>query len=172
MGETPSAMCHSSARAIAKMAAFMANKGSLNGEKLISEETYLNMHSNPKVETLYGFGSRVCFYQGGVALWTKENFSHPLMTFGGPEAGEVKPPSFGESISVEGREGFVGWAGLGGSVMQWHPELKIGFGYVPCDFNVLDFNNTRGAKLQNIVKQIVKGETPDVFEDEKNCNIF
>lgn len=61
-------------------------------------------------------------------------------------------------MSVNGREGFIGWMGYGGSVMQWHPELKIGFGYVPSDFNVLDFNNTRGARLQRVVKQCVRGE--------------
>ena len=27
----------------------------------------------------------------------------------------------GERIFKSGREGFVGWLGLGGSVMQWHP---------------------------------------------------
>ena len=25
-----------------------------------------------------------------------------------------------------GRSGYVGWMGFGGSVFQWHPELKIG----------------------------------------------
>lgn len=171
MGESPSAMCHSSARAIAKLAAFMANNGSLAGEQLISEETHQKMHSDPKVETIYGFGSRSCFYKGGVNRFTKENFTHPMTVFGEAEH-KVVPPTFGENLGVQGREGFIGWMGLGGSVMQWHLELKIGFGYVPSDFNYLDFNNTRAAKLQNIVMQCVKGETPDILEDEKSCNIF
>jgi len=29
------------------------------------------------------------------------------------------------------RDGFYGWQGFGGSVMQWHPGLDIGFGYAP-----------------------------------------
>lgn len=55
----------------------------------------------------------------------------------------------------KGREGFHGWLGLGGSVAQWHPELKIGFGYVPNHLNMADFNNTRGARMQQIVKECV-----------------
>ncbi len=27
------------------------------------------------------------------------------------------------------RAGYVGWYGYGGSVLQWHPGLKIGFGF-------------------------------------------
>ena len=55
----------------------------------------------------------------------------------------------------DGREGFIGWMGFGGSVMQWNPELKIGFGYVPFDFNYLDRYNVRGSQLQKIVKECV-----------------
>jgi hypothetical protein len=46
-----------------------------------------------------------------------------------------------------GREGFYGWFGVGGSVMQWNPELKIGFGYVPFEYNILDSCNARGRIL-------------------------
>jgi hypothetical protein len=35
----------------------------------------------------------------------------------------------GERILKSGRAGFVGWLGFGGSVMQWRPDLAIGFGY-------------------------------------------
>ena len=31
----------------------------------------------------------------------------------------------------EMRNGYYGWYGLGGSVFQWNPRLKIGFAYVP-----------------------------------------
>ena len=30
-----------------------------------------------------------------------------------------------------GRDGYYGWFGYGGSVFQWHPDLRIGFGYTP-----------------------------------------
>jgi len=45
------------------------------------------------------------------------------------------------------RNGWFGWQGYGGSVMQWHPELNIGFAYVPNDLNGFDFGNIRAAKL-------------------------
>jgi CubicO group peptidase (beta-lactamase class C family) len=39
------------------------------------------------------------------------------------------------------REGWYGWMGLGGSILQYNPEYKIGFGYVPTDLVFLDFGN-------------------------------
>ena len=35
------------------------------------------------------------------------------------------------------REGYYGWFGYGGSIMQWHPELKIGFAFVNIYFKNL-----------------------------------
>ena len=49
--------------------------------------------------------------------------------------------------NYDGREGFIGQMGFGGSVIQWHPELEIGFGYLPSDLNILDRRNVRGALL-------------------------
>ena len=60
-----------------------------------------------------------------------------------------------EMANYDGREGFIGQMGFGGSVIQWHPELKIGFGYVPFDLNILDRRNIRGAILQKAVKECV-----------------
>ena len=48
----------------------------------------------------------------------------------------------------EGREGFYGWMGFGGSIFQWHPELDIGFAFVPTSLHVLDFLNERGKRYQ------------------------
>ena len=53
-GENPSGTVCASAKALAKLAAFMANKGTLkiNNEdyQLISEHTWWLMHSDPKPE--------------------------------------------------------------------------------------------------------------------------
>ena len=77
------------------------------------------------------------------------------------------------------REGYFGWFGYGGSIMQWHPELKIGFAFVifekfkniilrkkkilifflsqvPTFLNVTERFNDRGAVLQEIVKECVQ----------------
>ncbi len=72
------------------------------------------------------------FTQGGVNLFT--------------EAGP-KTTSLERAFNV-GREGFYGWLGLGGSIFQWHPELEIGFGYVPTALHVLDILNERGKAYQ------------------------
>ena len=45
----------------------------------------------------------------------------------------------------KGREGFIGWIGYGGSVFNYNPEKKIGFGYVPFELIELDMVNKRGA---------------------------
>ena len=59
------------------------------------------------------------------------------------------------------REGWYGWFGLGGSLMQWHPDLKIGFGFCPSFMNAEDVLNQRGATLQNIVKQCIMGQAQE-----------
>ena len=51
------------------------------------------------------------------------------------------------------RNGYFGWYGFGGSVMQWDPNLKIGFGYTPTLVQWYDFQNTKGAMLQKIVSE-------------------
>ena len=64
-----------------------------------------------------------------------------------------------EKVVSDLRMGFIGWAGLGGSVFQWHPELKIGFAFVPSCLHWFDFANLRGAKLQKLVLECVKKQT-------------
>ena len=56
------------------------------------------------------------------------------------------------------REGFYGWFGLGGSIVQWHPELQIGFAFIPTFLNVPDLLNCRGAVLQQIVKDCISAQ--------------
>jgi len=46
--------------------------------------------------------------------------------------------------------------GLGGSIFQWHPHYKIGFGYVPTSLNVLDLVNERGKAYQTEVLRCVE----------------
>ena len=58
-----------------------------------------------------------------------------------------------EKDGFSGRDGFVGWMGLGGSVFQWHPERKISFAYVPTLVDWTDFNNGKALKLQRAVVQ-------------------
>ena len=57
-----------------------------------------------------------------------------------------------EIAMSKGREGYYGWFGAGGSVVQWHPELKIGFAFIPTLMSHVEMVNERGAVLQKIVK--------------------
>jgi len=99
--ETPSANGNCSARGLALLGCLMANKGQYKGTRLISESTWEAMHGNATEDILF-FDHSVPMTQGGIAKYPKDN------TF---------------------RDGYYGWAGYGGSVFQWHPEVKIGFAY-------------------------------------------
>ncbi len=53
-----------------------------------------------------------------------------------------------------GRDGFVGWMGSGGSVLQFHPEHDIGFGFTVQLLRANDAG-TNGARLQEAVIKCV-----------------
>ena len=60
-----------------------------------------------------------------------------------------------EQELYKNREGYYGWIGYGGSVVQWHPSLEIGFAFLPTYLNPTDLFNERGAVIQKIVKDCV-----------------
>ena len=45
-------------------------------------------------------------------------------------------------------DGWVGWMGLGGSLLQWHPGLNISFAFVPTFLDWSDLDNARAKTLQ------------------------
>lgn len=137
MGETPSAASSSSARSLAKIAAMMAAKGNWQGQQVMETEGWQAMHDDPEPKDM-GFGPTT-FTQGGVNLFSTDASSN------------ARTRSFNE-----GREGFYGWMGLGGSIFQWHPEKEIGFGYVPTSLNILDLYNERGKTYQKAVLDCLK----------------
>mmetsp|Transcript_29791 Transcript_29791/g.79191 ORF Transcript_29791/g.79191 Transcript_29791/m.79191 type:complete len:454 (-) Transcript_29791:150-1511(-) len=115
--QIPSANCHASARALAKVAAVMVEGGSLGpGPRLLSEEG-----------TRKSQGDTVQKKLGGVLdTW-----------FGNAGFNDFKHV----------REGFVGWMGYGGSVIQWHQKERLAVGYT---VNLLETTlcNSRGYELQ------------------------
>ena len=130
-GETPSANATCSARGLAKIGAMMSGGGSLEGRQFLSAEAWKALHEHP-LEARLGTLLTTRFTQGGVDCFT---------------------PCTADSSRIErefneGREGFYGWMGFGGSIFQWHPELDIGFAFVPTSMHVLDFLNERGKKYQ------------------------
>ncbi|MEM1154557.1 MAG: hypothetical protein AAGI44_10470 [Pseudomonadota bacterium] len=54
-----------------------------------------------------------------------------------------------ERAFSQGREGFYGWMGLGGSIFQWYPEKDLSFAFVPTSLHYLDFVNERGKPYQD-----------------------
>ena len=134
MGETPSANANCSARGLAKIAAMMSAGGRLDGKEYLSERAWAALHDNPVQENMGGlFITR--FTQGGVNQFVQCTANSSRL----------------ERDFNQGREGFYGWMGLGGSIFQWHPQLDIGFAFVPTSLHVLDFLNERGKAYQHEV---------------------
>jgi len=117
--ESSSVNGNCSARGLARVAAAMANKGEFEGVRLMSEDAWFSMHDKPTSGFLIPpLPLRVPITQGGVAAFDDE------------------------------RTGWNGWMGYGGSVFQWHPRLKIGFGYTCTYLYGLSIRNTKAMKLQ------------------------
>ena len=129
MGESSSANGNCSARGLALVAAAMANKGHVNGVQIIGSSSWESLHSDPVKAPIFGI-IPTNFTQGGVNKFEEE---------GGA-----------------GRDGFYGWYGYGGSVLQWHPELEIGFAYTPTLLHWFDAQNGRGRLLQQEVVKCAK----------------
>ena len=53
-----------------------------------------------------------------------------------------------ERMIKSGRDGFIGWLGSGGSVMQWHPGHNLGFAYTCTNFAWWDLPNSKARQLQ------------------------
>ena len=131
MGETPSANANCSARGLAKIAAMMSAGGKFGGREYLNEQAWAALHDKPIKANMGGlFSTR--FTQGGVDQFLSCTADSSKL----------------EREFNEGREGFYGWMGLGGSIFQWHPELDIGFGFVPTSLHVLDILNERGKAYQ------------------------
>ena len=134
--EISSVNFRANARGIAKLASIMANEG----QGLLTQEAWKEMHGEPKFSnvTIGHFN----FTKGGVNYF--ENSTN---------ATDVDKNLFNKN-----REGYFGWYGYGGSIMQWHPEFKIGFAFIPTFLNITEVCNMRGAVLQKIVKDCAKNE--------------
>lgn len=151
--EIPSDTTHASARGLAKMAAFMANKGKLGDKQLLSEETWNDMHSGLKGENTAPFCIRTNFTKGGFNLFDQDLINEV------PKNEYYNDFAIFDQMEMQcnhWRKGYYGWFGYGGALMQWQPTHNIGFGYVPSDFFLQDFLNNRGARLQHKVLECVQ----------------
>ena len=130
--EMVSASTSASARGLAKLGTWMAQRGTADGRTIMSEKAWDDFHAglDRRADMSY-FPYETAFTNGGVAL-----------NVGAPRA----------------PDGYYGWMGYGGSIFQWHPEEEISFSYVPLDLNPdMNANNNRGAALQRVVYDCVTG---------------
>jgi CubicO group peptidase (beta-lactamase class C family) len=137
MGETPSAAANCTARGLAKLAALIAAGGRWGVSEFIPPSAVEAIHTDPRFADMSIM--KTTFSQGGVNQFVDVGAS---------------ASAFERGLN-EGREGFWGWMGLGGSIFQWHREHEIGFGYVPTSLNVLDLMNERGKAYQREVLRCV-----------------
>lgn len=70
VGETPSGACYASARGLAKLAAVMAHKGTLDGKTIMSESTWELMHSEPVLLEEPDFENRTFYCKSGLGMCT------------------------------------------------------------------------------------------------------
>ncbi len=138
-GETPSANATCSARGLAKVAAMMSAGGTLEGRQILAPSAWKALHEKP-VEAPLGSLLTTRFTQGGVDSFKPCTADNTRL----------------EREFNEGREGFYGWMGFGGSIFQWHPDLDIGFAFVPTSLHVLDLLNERGKRYQAEVLRCVR----------------
>jgi len=139
-GEIPSANGQCSARGIARVAAMLANRGEIDGIRILSEEAWDELHGNEVEKEMHPTGDWTSFTQGGVNVFKHIDGHHMALT----------------KHNNDCRLGFIGWMGLGGSVFQYHPKYKIGFGYVPTFLAYEDIGNEKGAMLQRRVLECVQ----------------
>ena len=137
-GETSSANATCSARGLAKVGAMMSAGGRLDDREFLSETAWQALHAKP-VEAMMGAVMPTRFTQGGVDCFRP---CGPVSTLF-------------ERAFNQGREGFYGWMGFGGSIFQWHPEEDISFAFVPTSLHYLDFLNERGKCYQAEVLRCV-----------------
>ena len=138
MGEAPGFGAWANAKSLARIAAMMANGGAIDGVRILSESTWKAFHEGEEMKPIYPLRETTNFTQGGINIFDS-----------------VKDKT-GRFKHNELRKGFNGWMAFGGSVMQWHPEHKIGFAYIPTFLCTEDPGNKKGALLQKAVVECIE----------------
>ena len=119
--EAPSFAGITNSRSLATFAALMANNGSFNGTRIISSETIerAKMELPWMQDTV--FTRNITFNQGGWGVG-----------FAFPGSEHVK---------------WIGWGGVGGSMVWWNPERNISFSYVMNSVSLSGIGDRRSWRL-------------------------
>ncbi|KAJ3100904.1 hypothetical protein HDU97_001844 [Phlyctochytrium planicorne] len=119
--EGPSFSGMSNARSLAKMAALLANRGELGGVRIFSEETAQRAFQPLDEQMDVVVRRNLTFTVGGWGY-------------------RVKFPACPE---IE----WIGWGGVGGSLVYWNPDLKISFSYVPNSMGLATMGDHRSSRV-------------------------
>ena len=117
---------------LAKIAAAMANRGTFQGQTVLSQAGWEALHADPTIGHLFG-DINSNFTQGGVNKFEE-----------------------GDKSVTPGRDGYYGWLGYGGSIFQWHPEYKVGFAFTPTLMEWYSPVNEKGRLLQGEVLKCIE----------------
>ena len=132
--------------------------GRLGDTELLSERAWRLMHSDPTL------AEDACL--SGLSA---EGLSPTEFTLGG--VCRFRPLLEGESAAARAararRDGYYGWMGYGGSVLQWHPGLGVGFAYAPTLWAWHDPANEKGAELQAEVARCAREVQKKAKEEGK-----
>lgn len=141
-GESSSFNASCSARGLAKVAGMMSMGGNFEGKSYFSENAWKALHDKADAAKLGG-SVTTHFTQGGLNLFTMKGSENNAR----------------DRALNQGREGFYGWMGLGGSIFQWHPAQQIGFAFVPTSKHIIDVFNERGKVYQEEVLRCLKNNS-------------
>ena len=135
--EIPSANGHASARAMAAVMDVLAGGGERGGVRLLSAEGLAAALGDPVIEPTFG-PITTEFTNAGWNIYRKTDGAKMPMN----------------------RKGFIGWMGLGGSAMQFHPGTAahpdVGFGYAMTEMAAMIDPNMRSWRLQAAVLRCAK----------------
>ncbi|KAI8928654.1 beta-lactamase/transpeptidase-like protein [Entophlyctis helioformis] len=125
--EGPSYSGVTNAKSLAKFAALMANNGSFGGVQLISPEAVAHALEPMPWMSDAVVARNVTFARGG----------------------------WGINVRFPGSEhvGWVGWGGVGGSMVWWNPEKRIAFSYV---MNSLSLSGIGDRRSWRLIAELVK----------------
>ena len=111
------------------------------------------MHSDITVDYLLPFGVRVPFTKGGVCFYDQASIQS--IPRDSPFSGLIADEGELQGGGLGARQGYYGWVGMGGQVMNYHPEKQVGFGLAVADLFAMDVGSRRGGFMQQDVIQCI-----------------
>ena len=153
LGESPSTFCHASAEGLAKLGQFMANRGTFQGNQLISEATWDQYHSEITTKVEMMTGTRWTFCKGGSGVMGEK----AIVDCPWDERFQTKKfNDRTEEHLFKNCNGWLGWGGFGGSAFRYNHEMKMSIGYTCSHLIVCDIACSKMSNFQQIAVDITQ----------------